>query len=237
MTQIEKFTKKPVMVEAVFLSHKDYEESRWTAISDWCGGRVHRPAEMDADGWCSGDPVIDIKTSGGMLRVSSGDWIVKDVDGEFHRCSGESFMDSYRKANEDGVWPAYDVDDLPSPCTHGASYDYEPVYWNEYSQDIHCHLCGQIFNPYDLPPAVEARESSIPADGFGIEGLTLNSSWQNGYFVEEPFPGKGKIDKFIKYLIQPTYTFDDGTVIKFNVEFTPGPCSKCGHSDSPFNQE
>ena len=91
------YRKKPVVIEARQFTVDwagDWREP-WHSLAEWCGGTAHRPAEMDDDGWCSGDPVIDIKTLEGTMRADVGDWIIQGVQGEFYPCKPDIFEATY----------------------------------------------------------------------------------------------------------------------------------------------
>jgi hypothetical protein len=87
---VQKFTKKPVTIEAIQL-----QVGRAATITDWMG----RDANGDNlhatwDGRC-----FHIKTLEGIMTASPGDWIIKGVKGEFYPCKPDIFEASYDAAD------------------------------------------------------------------------------------------------------------------------------------------
>lgn len=93
---MEKFRKKPVVVEAVQLT--DAADCDWDVISKWCGGRLRNTAH----GFSSADPVtyLEIPTLEGIMIASEGDWIIKGVNGEFYPCKPDIFEKTYERVIE-----------------------------------------------------------------------------------------------------------------------------------------
>lgn len=82
---MEKFTKKPVVIEAIQFTEK---------TKDQCLDFIKciRSADIDLDGL----PIIRITIMGGEVYVSLGDWIVKDEKGDFLPCKPDLFKGTYK---------------------------------------------------------------------------------------------------------------------------------------------
>jgi hypothetical protein len=89
---MNKFRKKPVVIEAVRLTPDSFlDAGYWVdeGIAGWNG-----PA--------AGGPVyLDIVTLEGTMRANDGDWIIKGVNGEFYPCKDDIFQKSYEPAEDD----------------------------------------------------------------------------------------------------------------------------------------
>lgn len=85
-----KYRKKPVVIEAMQFTGSTMQEnpSGLGTITDWC-----RALSFDDVG---GSPKI--VTLEGNLHVSSGDWIIKGVQGEFYPCKPDIFEATYEPA-------------------------------------------------------------------------------------------------------------------------------------------
>ena len=100
MSNIKKFTKKPIEVEACQLTHESVAE-----ILDWSKGQIK--AEL-VD--CL-NPYVKIRvvvvTSTGNHNAYEGDWIVKGINGEFYAIPEKRFFQLYDKVetneNSNGV--------------------------------------------------------------------------------------------------------------------------------------
>ena len=75
-----KYTKKPVTIEAVQWTGKNYDEMRHFLP---CGVR-----RFDVDG-------LHINTLEGDMRAAPGDYIIKGVKGEFYPCKPDIFKQTY----------------------------------------------------------------------------------------------------------------------------------------------
>lgn len=89
------YRKKPVEIQAWQLTPENVAE-----VATWCGGRVVEEAK-------SSDPYdvyigLDIPTLEGVMRaeVSSGDYVIKGVVGEFYSCRGDVFEKTYEDASK-----------------------------------------------------------------------------------------------------------------------------------------
>lgn len=91
MNLIQRFTKKPVTIEAIqFADDAD-------TISNISGFmQADEPLIIDyAD---KDNPVIKIETLEGTMNAQVGDWIIKGVNGEFYPCKPDIFEKTYDKA-------------------------------------------------------------------------------------------------------------------------------------------
>lgn len=82
---VQKYTKKPVTIEAIQLSEKleNYE-----AVKQFCGNSISFNFEKN---------LPDIETLEGTMTVSKGDYIIKGLKGEFYPCKPDIFEMSYNK--------------------------------------------------------------------------------------------------------------------------------------------
>ena len=79
--KIEKVTKKPVQVEAVYFgTDVDVNE-----LARWCGGETVVQSVNS----------ISIPTLEGTMIALRGDWIIRGVKGEFYPCKAEIFEATY----------------------------------------------------------------------------------------------------------------------------------------------
>lgn len=98
MSQVRKYRKKPVVIEAVRVTPANV-----AAVAAWCGGRVVREAKPS-------DPTdvyvgLDIPTLEGVMRAQTyhgGDWVVRGIAGEFYPCKSDIFDATYEAEKEDG---------------------------------------------------------------------------------------------------------------------------------------
>ena len=78
MSEIKRYRKKPVVIEAARLTQSNGE-----ALADWCSGQV-LPG-----------PLITIPTLEGIMTAGAGDWIIRGVQGEFYPCKNDIFQATY----------------------------------------------------------------------------------------------------------------------------------------------
>jgi hypothetical protein len=98
---IERYRKKPVVIEAVQL-----DEGNFYAVGDWAG--VDECWDLAAP-----KPALFIDTLEGRMKAFIGDWIIKGVQGEFYPCKPDIFEATYepfRKAPESTA-------DAPTPVS------------------------------------------------------------------------------------------------------------------------
>lgn len=85
---VKTYIRKPMPIEAVELTRKNYKE-----VAIWCGGRVVEIAK-------SSDPTdvyigVDIPTLEKAQRANIGDYIFKNAVGAFHIFEGHYFLNHY----------------------------------------------------------------------------------------------------------------------------------------------
>jgi hypothetical protein len=82
-----KYRKKPVVIEARQLTELATDDDAME-LALWCGGSYNP----------DGDGDIYIETLEGTMHVSSGDWIIQGVQGEFYPCKPDIFAATYEVA-------------------------------------------------------------------------------------------------------------------------------------------
>lgn len=95
MSEVRKFRKKPVIIEAILF---DGSEESIEAIRPWARG-----AEFSILRQPWGDKhaeYIEIPTLEGDMRAAPGEWIIKGVEGEFYPCKPGIFEKTYEVVNE-----------------------------------------------------------------------------------------------------------------------------------------
>ena len=80
---VKKYRKKPVVIKALLL--EESVESQENAVK-WCGGKK------------GPDGGVYIDTLEGKMYVSTGDYIIEGVNGEFYPCKSEIFEKTYEMA-------------------------------------------------------------------------------------------------------------------------------------------
>lgn len=89
-----KFRKKPVVIEAVQWTAKNFDECMQFMEND--GG--HKKAYEDAEEGAYKTENLYIVTLEGTMTASKGDWIIKGVNGEFYPCKPGIFDKTYEPA-------------------------------------------------------------------------------------------------------------------------------------------
>lgn len=97
---IQKFKKKPVVIEAIQWTGRNAED-----IMHFVGKRLNvqippHSVEMIVDNLINEDYKIFIPTMEGEMRASRCDFIIKGVNGEFYPCKNDIFFKSYEKVDE-----------------------------------------------------------------------------------------------------------------------------------------
>ncbi len=88
---IQKFRKKPVVIEAVIWTGKNFDEiSHFTG--DWHG---HKKSHEDAEEAAIRTGCLYISTLEGDMKAASGDFIIKGVNGKFYPCKPDIFEKTY----------------------------------------------------------------------------------------------------------------------------------------------
>jgi hypothetical protein len=95
MSEVQKFRKKPVVIEAIQWTGANLEE-----ISEWSGGKVwfgFPESESRAATQQGREPVSSlwVSTLEGDLRATVCDWIIKGVQSEFYPCKPDIFAATY----------------------------------------------------------------------------------------------------------------------------------------------
>lgn len=80
---IQKFRKKPVVIEAIQLTKDNYDE-----VCNFIGVN-----------FCKKDNGLIIFTLEGNMRAKVGDFIIKGVNGEFYPCKPDIFFQTYEIEN------------------------------------------------------------------------------------------------------------------------------------------
>lgn len=94
----EKYIKKPIAIEAVKLTDNNLE-----AVVIWCNS-----SELPFGGKAylkTGDyltpQAIAIRTLEGVMTANVGDWVIKDVKGEFYPCKPDIFEATYEQLKKE----------------------------------------------------------------------------------------------------------------------------------------
>ena len=90
-----KFRKKPVVIEAVQL--------RWDNWDEMCQfANVGKLSNARQEGILNQDETMSlaIPTLEGIMVGKQGDWIIKDVKGEYYPCKPDIFEATYEKVEE-----------------------------------------------------------------------------------------------------------------------------------------
>ena len=100
---MEKFRKKPVVIEAIQFFYGN--ENSKHQLNEFCGSHITANSDV-------GDILMDIhnnipttlycKTLEGDMKISHGDFIIKGVNGEFYPCKPEIFEKTYEKDSGPG---------------------------------------------------------------------------------------------------------------------------------------
>ena len=86
MSNVKKYRKKPVVIEAMEVRVIDTQTAK--KVTQWC------------DSAFIFDDYLYIKTLEGDMKVSRGDFIIKGVNGEFYPCKPDIFAKTYEEAGE-----------------------------------------------------------------------------------------------------------------------------------------
>ena len=115
MSNVKKYRKKPVVIEAAQLTGSDtecMEVANWVVDNGypWLVGNALEPEtlrerghEDDEDQPTAGlwidpaDGALMIRTLEGDMRASHGDWIIRGVHGEFYPCKPDIFAKTYKE--------------------------------------------------------------------------------------------------------------------------------------------
>lgn len=100
---MDKFRKKPVVIEAVKLEHSMpsiRDAMEFIGSYKWCDGRIEQ--EMYYDFICEAmkKDGLTIRTLEGYMLASWGDWIIKGVKNEFYPCKPDIFEATYERVDD-----------------------------------------------------------------------------------------------------------------------------------------
>lgn len=84
---IQKYRKKPVVIEAIQLSDDTFD-----LVCDWIG------EDNVGDGTSKDEQYICISTLEGEMDARYGDYIIKGIKGEFYPCRSDIFEATYEDA-------------------------------------------------------------------------------------------------------------------------------------------
>ena len=82
---VRKFRKRPVTIEAMQLT----DAKSVLDIEEWINS-------VDV-GFSTNPPTLWIDTLEGRMEASTGDWIIKGIEGEFYPCKNEIFIKTYQE--------------------------------------------------------------------------------------------------------------------------------------------
>lgn len=95
MTATKRWRKKPVEVEAQQFDGTKTEAKRLSV--EMGGDATFGRAAWNNYEWC-----LYIETAEGRMRATAGDWIIRDVRGEFYPCKPDIFAATYDPASPAG---------------------------------------------------------------------------------------------------------------------------------------
>ena len=93
MSEVKKYRKKPVVIEAIQLKWEN-----WSEICDFVGVPKNGHGFNDYTGEAKIRMII--KTLEGELTASEGDYIIKGIKGEFYPCKPDIFEQTYEEVIE-----------------------------------------------------------------------------------------------------------------------------------------
>lgn len=85
---IEKFKKKPVVIEAMQLTHDNLKQ-----LWEWLGDSYLSHEQCIETGYLA----MNIKTLEGQHIASQFDYVIKGIQGEFYPCKPDIFRETYEK--------------------------------------------------------------------------------------------------------------------------------------------
>ena len=101
MSEIKRYRKKPVVIEAVqwdgtgpgAIPILDWLSREGCRNARWCAEETHVPGP--GRGITTITDRIEIPTLEGVMIASPGDWIIRVVQGEFYPCRNDIFQKTY----------------------------------------------------------------------------------------------------------------------------------------------
>jgi hypothetical protein len=95
---VEKFKKKPVVIEAIQLRWDTWNEVCDFVSKEYFGGGVYvEDGEPLDEGFTSNTIGLKIKTLEGEMLAIENDYIIKGIKGEFYPCKPDIFEATYEK--------------------------------------------------------------------------------------------------------------------------------------------
>ena len=98
MSEIKRYRKKPVVIEAV---QWDGTSGGANTVIDWINGHEGCARYRCAPGGCTGTEEghrVAIETLEGTMSADAGDFIIRGVQGEFYPCKPDIFEKTYESA-------------------------------------------------------------------------------------------------------------------------------------------
>jgi hypothetical protein len=89
---IQKFRKKPVVIEAL-----QFTRDNWEEIKAFTNNTAHH---LVIERRINGIATCIIPTLEGQHTATEGDWIIKGIKGEFYPCKNDVFEKTYELVNE-----------------------------------------------------------------------------------------------------------------------------------------
>lgn len=86
MSNVQKYRKKPVVIEAMQFT----DEGAALEILEWIGG----------DSYAANDETLRIPTLEGEMTAQYDDWIIRGVQGEFYPCKPNIFEATYEEVSD-----------------------------------------------------------------------------------------------------------------------------------------
>lgn len=91
---IQKFRKKPLVIEAIQWEGNNWDEVH-NFMQEFHGSKI---AYEDAEELAIKTGELNIRTLEGVMTAIKGDWIIKGVNGEFYPCKPDIFEKTYETA-------------------------------------------------------------------------------------------------------------------------------------------
>lgn len=101
---IQKFRKKPVVIEAIQWTN---DPGNFTELLEWSKGKVAfaSPLVWEQTLGVGNFPSfsIEVKTGKGVVLVELKDWVIKNENGEFYPCKPDIFEKTYEPVTDNTV--------------------------------------------------------------------------------------------------------------------------------------
>ena len=101
MSEIKRYRKKPVVIEAV---QWDGTSGGASTVIEWVEGNEGCARYRCPPGGCTGTEeghCVAIETLEGTVSASAGDFIIRGVQGEFYPCKSDIFEATYERVDDD----------------------------------------------------------------------------------------------------------------------------------------